>query len=152
MYDRMDAIGKSVLGLTIQCCQCHDHKFDPIRQEEYYRLFAFLNNDHEASRVVYGAEDLKKISEITRKIRDIETGLKEAMPGWEKKMAAWEQAVSKNQPNWTVLELANLGDNGQRYLPQTDGSLLAQGYAPTKHTPTFKATTDLKEVRSFRLE
>ncbi|MGC3957193.1 MAG: DUF1549 domain-containing protein [Verrucomicrobiota bacterium] len=34
MFDRMDAIGKSVLGLTIQCAQCHDHKFDPISQKE----------------------------------------------------------------------------------------------------------------------
>ncbi len=34
MYDRMDAIGKSVLGLTIQCAQCHNHKFDPVLQEE----------------------------------------------------------------------------------------------------------------------
>ena len=50
MFDRMDAIGKSVLGLTIQCAQCHNHKFDPLTQEEYYRLFAFLNNDHEAQR------------------------------------------------------------------------------------------------------
>ena len=53
MFDRMDAIGKSVLGLTIQCAQCHDHKYDPITQDEYYRLFAFLNNDHEAQPVVY---------------------------------------------------------------------------------------------------
>ncbi len=53
MFDRMDAIGKSVLGLTIQCAQCHSHKYDPITQEEYYRLFAFLNNDHEAQPVVY---------------------------------------------------------------------------------------------------
>ena len=51
MFDRMDAIGKSVLGLTIQCAQCHSHKFDPLTQEEYYRLFAFLNNDHEAFHV-----------------------------------------------------------------------------------------------------
>ena len=49
MFDRMDAIGKGVLGLTIQCAQCHNHKFDPISQEDYYRLFAFLNNDHEGS-------------------------------------------------------------------------------------------------------
>ena len=53
MFDRMDAIGKGVLGLTIQCAQCHNHKFDPIPQEEYYRLFAFLNNDHEGSTPVY---------------------------------------------------------------------------------------------------
>ena len=39
----MDAIGKAVLGLTIQCAQCHNHKFDPLTQDEYYRIFAFLN-------------------------------------------------------------------------------------------------------------
>src|SRR5262249_12622476 len=40
----------------------------------------------------------------------------------------------------------------QRYLPRKDGSLLAAGYAPTKHTPTFMAKTNLREIRSFRLE
>src|SRR6185312_6507322 len=40
IFDRVDAIGKSMLGLTVQCAQCHSHKFDPISQEEYYRLFA----------------------------------------------------------------------------------------------------------------
>jgi hypothetical protein len=53
MFDRMEAVGKGVLGLTIQCAQCHNHKFDPISQEDYYRVFAFLNNDDEAARVVY---------------------------------------------------------------------------------------------------
>jgi Protein of unknown function (DUF1549). len=53
MFDRVDALGKSVLGLTVQCCQCHDHKYDPMSQQEYYRLFAYLNNDHEACPVVY---------------------------------------------------------------------------------------------------
>ena len=53
MFDRMDAIGKGVLGLTIQCAQCHTHKYDPLTQTEYYRLFAFLNNCHEAQIAVY---------------------------------------------------------------------------------------------------
>ena len=55
MFDRMDALGKAMLGLTIQCAQCHTHKFDPLTQEEYYRMFAFLNSDHEARPVVYTA-------------------------------------------------------------------------------------------------
>ena len=66
MFDRMDAIGKGVLGLTIQCAQCHDHKFDPLTQEEYYRLFAFLNNDHEANVAVYTPEEQMKRAEIFR--------------------------------------------------------------------------------------
>jgi len=53
MYDRMDAIGKGILGVTIQCAQCHNHKYDPLTQEEYYRIFAFLNDTHEANVAVY---------------------------------------------------------------------------------------------------
>jgi hypothetical protein len=38
MFDRMDAIGKSILGLTIACARCHDHKYDPVSQRDYYAL------------------------------------------------------------------------------------------------------------------
>jgi hypothetical protein len=151
MFDRMDAVGKSVLGITIQCCQCHNHKFDPMTQEEYYKLFAFLNNDYEGSRVAYTPEQQQKCAEITQKIRQIEAALKE-LPDLDKRLAAWEASVKNNQPEWQVLELHHVGDNGERYTPRKDGSLLAAGYAPTKHTPTFTAHSNLKEIRSFRLE
>ena len=42
--DRVNAIGTVFLGLTLGCAACHDHKFDPITQQEYYQLFAFFNN------------------------------------------------------------------------------------------------------------
>ncbi|MBI4601766.1 MAG: DUF1549 domain-containing protein, partial [Planctomycetes bacterium] len=64
LFDRMDAIGKSVLGLTIQCGQCHSHKYDPLTQEEYYGLFAFLNNDHEACVAVYAPEEAMRRAEV----------------------------------------------------------------------------------------
>jgi hypothetical protein len=48
MFDRIDCLGKAVLGISAQCAQCHTHKFDPLSQEEYYGLFAFLNDTHEA--------------------------------------------------------------------------------------------------------
>ena len=41
--DRVKTLGESILGLTLGCAQCHDHKFDPITQQEYYQLFAFFN-------------------------------------------------------------------------------------------------------------
>src|SRR5207247_9459226 len=62
MFDRMDAIGKGILGITIQCAQCHNHKFDPLKQEEYYRMFAFLNSSYEGSIAVYTpAEQMKHV-------------------------------------------------------------------------------------------
>ena len=78
MFDRMDAIGKSVLGLTIQCAQCHTHKFDPITHEDYYKMFAFLNNAHEANIAVYTPDEEMKRAEIFRGIHEIETGLRES--------------------------------------------------------------------------
>src|SRR5205809_982332 len=90
MFDRMDCIGKSVLGLTIQCAQCHNHKYDPLKQEEYYRLFAFLNNDHEASLVTYTPQQQMKVADITRAMRDLEAGLRHTTPDWEQRLAQWE--------------------------------------------------------------
>ena len=47
MVDRVATTGSTWLGLTLQCCQCHTHKYDPIPHREYYSLMAFLNNADE---------------------------------------------------------------------------------------------------------
>ncbi|MGC6456785.1 MAG: DUF1553 domain-containing protein [Akkermansiaceae bacterium] len=44
IVDRLDTTGRVFLGLTLACAECHDHKYDPIRQKEYYQLFAIFNN------------------------------------------------------------------------------------------------------------
>ena len=44
VVDRVDTLGTVFLGLTLGCARCHDHKYDPLSQKEYYRLFAFFNN------------------------------------------------------------------------------------------------------------
>jgi hypothetical protein len=154
MFDRMDAIGKSVLGLTIQCAQCHNHKFDPISQEEYFKLFAFLNNDHEPQQVVYTTDEQMRVANLRRQIQDLETGLRHVTPDWEERLAKWEEEVKSDQPEWTVLRpwVEDITTGGQRYLPQPDGSLLAQGYAPTKHGVHLWATNDSQNVTAFRIE
>jgi hypothetical protein len=45
--DKTKTYSTGLLGLTVECAQCHDHKYDPISQEDYYRLFAFFNNSRE---------------------------------------------------------------------------------------------------------
>jgi len=154
MFDRMDAIGKSVLGVTIQCAQCHNHKFDPLKQEEYYRMFAFLNNSHEANVAVYTPQEEMKRARIFRSMREIEAGMEHRNPAWEQRIAAWEEKVKNDQPEWTVVrpEVDDISTGGQRYLPMKDGSLLAQGYAPTKHRVKLTVKTEIQNITAFRLE
>jgi hypothetical protein len=42
--DRTNTLGKGILGLTLECAKCHDHKYDPITMEEYYSMYSFFNN------------------------------------------------------------------------------------------------------------
>jgi hypothetical protein len=155
MFDRMDAIGKGILGLTIQCAQCHNHKFDPLTQEEYYRLFSFLNNDDEASRVVYTPDQQMRVAEIRRRIAEIEEEIRATSPDWRERMERWEdEQAAADQTRWVVLQAPfdDISNGGQKYLLQKDGSFLAQGYAPTKHAGKFTVRVDLPRITAFRIE
>jgi len=152
LFDRMDCLGKAVLGITIQCAQCHTHKFDPVTQEEYYRLFAFLNNDHESSRVYYTPGQQMQVADLTRRIRDLEEGLRHTTPDWAERMAAWEETVKTNQPAWQVVRVENAGDHGTRYYYHDDGSIRAASYAPTFWTSHFRGTNGLPSIGAFRIE
>ena len=171
MFDRMEAVGKAMLGLTIQCAQCHDHKFDPLTQREYYRLFAFLNNDHEAQSVVYSEAERMQIADLRREINDVEEELRQTTSDWQQRLTEWEAQQYRDRQgaaaaerstgplpdgrgtDWTTLQLTHIGDNGQRYFDQGDGSILAAGYAPTKFGAVFQSQPlDLKNITAIRIE
>ena len=60
IIDRVNTTGTVFLGLTIGCAQCHDHKYDPISQRDYYRLFAFFNNVDEPELEIAAPADLAR--------------------------------------------------------------------------------------------
>jgi mono/diheme cytochrome c family protein len=153
-FDRMRIIGSAVLGLTVQCAQCHNHKYDPLKQEEYYRMMAFINQTHEANIAVYTPEDEEKRTDIVRRTREIEGTLKRHNNDWAQRMAAWEESIRSNQPSWIVLKptVDDISTGGERYLPMQDSSFLELGYAPTHHKVELTAKTDVRRITAFRLE
>ncbi|GLR19639.1 endo-inulinase [Portibacter lacus] len=54
--DKTNTYGKAILGLTMECARCHDHKYDPISQKDYYALSAFFNNNNDSGIVPYNGE------------------------------------------------------------------------------------------------
>ena len=152
MFDRIDAVSKGILGVTLSCAQCHNHKFDPVLQEDYYRMLAFLNNSHESNIVVYTPQEQAKRAEIFSKTRQIEDDLKHRNPEWQTKMQAWIASFPKTE--WTTIrpEVDTITDGGQRYQLLEDGSFLAQGYAPTKHRVKMTTKTDVRQITAIRLE
>jgi hypothetical protein len=99
MFDRMDCIGKGILGMSLQCAQCHTHKFDPITQDEYYGMFAFLNNTFESRSWVYTPEQLATIKEVQNGISAAMQQYKETHTDWQTKpgeIRSWLQGPNGN--------------------------------------------------------
>ena len=69
VIDRVNTTGTAFLGLTVGCCQCHDHKYDPISQREYFQLFAFFNNCDEPDLTLASPEDLARQERVESEIR-----------------------------------------------------------------------------------
>ncbi|PQO45984.1 PSD1 and planctomycete cytochrome C domain-containing protein [Blastopirellula marina] len=153
MFDRMDAIGKSVLGLTVQCAQCHTHKYDPLTQREYYGMFAFLNNTHDAIIPTFTTDEAKQIAAIEREIAAIEAKLKESTPTWRKQLEDWEQTAEATAGQWEVLTPVDLPFEGQKFRVLPDQSILSESFAPHSSSPQFPmATTETEGITGLRLE
>ena len=92
IFDRVATTGTVWLGLTIGCAQCHDHKFDPIEQREYYRLFAFLNDQDEPTLKVF--DPGMNVTELKREFKDLETKLVAYMKEHATELGEWESALT----------------------------------------------------------
>jgi len=153
IIERMDVMGKAFLGLTVNCCQCHNHKYDPISQKEYYRLFAFLNNDDEPEMEVPNKYEEPERDAIRHNIAAMEDDLLTKYPDTQKRMAAWEDEMKALPRDWIILEpVTYYGSVGAKFDKLDDQSLLAAGSNPPFSVYTITAKTDLTNITGFRLE
>ena len=92
VFDRVATTGTVWLGLSIGCAQCHDHKFDPIEQKEYYSLFAFFNNQDEPTMKVF--DPSVDVSGLTEEFKEVEAKIKDFIRDHAAELDAWEAGLT----------------------------------------------------------
>ncbi len=92
VFDRVATTGSVWLGLSIGCAQCHDHKFDPIEQREYYRMFAFLNSQDEPTLKVF--DPSVDVSELTAEFKEVGVKVKAYIREHMAELDQWEAGLT----------------------------------------------------------
>ena len=105
VFDRTETTSTVWLGLTMTCCRCHDHKYDPITQQEYYQLYAFFNNTSENGgrgggkappTVKFQSEEQRQqLKLFDQRIAELKKKLERPMPDVERAQLAWEVVSAK---------------------------------------------------------
>ena len=162
VIDRLNTTATVWMGLTIGCARCHDHKYDPVSQREFYQLAAFFNqvperglNGFEPTAQIASplAEPLSRerqieIAELRQQIDEL------GQPPTDKQLEGWAEEIAQlTAPRWEVLELDAIESSGGATLTlQADNSVLASGTNPAQDTYRLKANSDLTRITAIRLE
>ncbi len=145
VIDRTNTTGSVWLGLTVGCAQCHNHKFDPISQEDYYGLYAFFNStedkNNKGPQVVVQDEHADRIAEIEQQISDL------------KVESVDSKVTEKESPDWDPLEaVQQRADSEANFQPLEDRSLLVSGPNPVFDAYHVRYKVDPGEIAAVRLD
>jgi hypothetical protein len=176
VIDRVETTGFTWLALSLNCCRCHDHKYDPISQKEFYQLFSFFNNTTDRGTITGGSNraggneppivtvaDPATATKLAAMQQDIDTAKQQAAnvrKDLGKLITAWEPQALKNlsetQNVWSPLQptqvVSKLANRGAKLTRQSDGSYLASGPNPPKDTYLFDAPMPKEGVTALLLE
>lgn len=168
VVDRVNTTAAIYLGTTLACAECHDHKYDPFTQRDFYRFYAFFNTIDEkgldgksespAPRLkVPTAEQEAGQEEIRGQITRLDDLLKGPLPTVDAAQARWErdQAEIRKEPTlgWKVLEPSDLVSRNDAMLTKLDDqSVLAGGADPDVDVFEVTAQTSAKAITALRLE
>jgi len=162
IIDRVSTTATVFLGLTMACAQCHDHKFDPITQKEFYQFYAYFNavpengldgrNGNAAPLLsLPNAEQRAKLDTLQLALERAQNQLKESLPEIDRAQASWEQNSAQIQ--WSALDLTeHKSREGAALTLLEDKSILASGANPERDAFEFVARLDRTNITAIRLE
>ncbi|MCY2967314.1 MAG: DUF1553 domain-containing protein, partial [Planctomycetota bacterium] len=112
VVDRVNTTGLVFLGLTVGCAQCHEHKYDPLSQREYYQLYAFLNNADEPKLEAPSAEQVaqglpEKRTQLQKQIADLEQKFSAKKEEFLAAIEAWEKTIPDEERKKLPMEVLN---------------------------------------------
>ncbi len=141
MVDRVNTVSTAMLGLTMNCAQCHTHKYDPITQREYYQFYAFLNNTENVETEIRDPNVTTARAAIQQKMDSIIADLPNRFP------------VDAPQTRDVALAPDKVENNSKaQATPLQDASILISGPAADKDTYTVHLPTTIKELQAVRVE
>jgi mono/diheme cytochrome c family protein len=156
--DLVTTVMSTFASATVHCARCHDHKFDPISQREYYGLQAVFAGVDKAEREydpdpAIGARRRQLGAEKAR-LKRLRGATPELLtPAVQAEVRAWQKQMAARPVAWVALDPVRYESSGGATLTrQPDRSLLASGKRPEVDTYTIAADTDLPEITGVRLE
>jgi len=158
--DRVRNISTVWMAATMGCCQCHDHKFDPYTQKDFYSMAAFFADVQEApigrrepGMLVLNDQQSAELKKLDAEVAQIKKQLDGDVPGLVEAQEQWEKSLSETSAiQWTTLEpVTAKSRSGTELKILPDQSILGSKFAP-KDTFNVTATTDLKGITGIRLE
>src|SRR5262245_9780116 len=169
--DRVATTGTVWLGLAPQCCQCHNHKFDPVSQKEYYQLAAFLNNCDEPTIDVPSPEVATKRAEAEKEIATRDAALFKHFPPdplaepddkrspeelrqayLDARFGAWLNVERSKAVSWTVLKPTAAKGNIPSLTIESDRTIFVSGDHSKRDVYDLSFRTDLKNITALRIE
>lgn len=157
--DRTNTLGSVWLGITAACAQCHTHKYDPLTQREYYRLYAFFNSITEPDIGAPLPSEMAAYAKVNQVYQKDHAPLVKAIQDYERSqlnqsLEKWEKQNPDKKPVWTTLKPESVNARQKttlKILP--DRSVLASGENPGRaEIYTIKFKTDLKNINGIRIE
>ncbi len=165
VVDRVNTTTTVWLGMSIACAECHDHKYDPITQKEYYQLFAFFNSTRDSGLdgnalapppfiKAPTPEQEKKLAELHAKIAKLEERRVAPNPTVDSAQRSWEQhLIPRLTKEWQVLNPESFTSrNGATLTKLDDHSILAGGANPATDIYEIVSRTDRTGITALRLE